>query len=137
MEEDYRGSHRAPTREDDVNSAMYEMDKTYPSDIYSRDGLRLYGGGRGQTYDKESYAVIMRVRGKPDAPVVIYRAVPKNATNINEGDWVTPSLTYARQHNLSNLDGKGKVLKKTVTAKELFTDGDSINEFGYSPIGEE
>ena len=54
---------------------------------------------------------------------------------INPGDWVTVDRAYAVEHGDSNLGGKGKyrIISKTVPAKHLFTDGNSIKEWGYSP----
>jgi len=54
-------------------------------------------------------------------------------TVINPGDWVTINRRYAVGHGESQLDGKYKILKKTVTAKEIFTDANSIHEWGYNP----
>ena len=48
---------------------------------------------------------------------------------INSGDWVTISKGYAREHG-KNL-GNFRILTKTVMAKQLFTDGNSIHEWGY------
>lgn len=50
---------------------------------------------------------------------------------INSGDWVTISKAYAIDHGKSNLGGKYKVITKLVKAKNLFTDGNSIHEWGY------
>lgn len=55
--------------------------------------------------------------------------------SINRGDWVTVSRSYAKEHGEGALNGNYKLLSKTVSAKELFTNGDSINEFGYWPEG--
>lgn len=52
---------------------------------------------------------------------------------INPGDWVTISKQYAADHGRSALNGKYKILSKTVKAKDLYTDGNSIHEWGYSP----
>ena len=52
---------------------------------------------------------------------------------INPGDWVTLSLNYAKQHGIGALNNKYKLLSKTVRADQLFTNGDSLNEFGYNP----
>jgi hypothetical protein len=113
------------------------MDQVYPEDIYSPKGIRIYGAGSNQAIwkaaDRESMSVILRTRGKPDADVVIYRAVPLKATKINDRDWVTPSLSYARIHLEGVLNGEGRILKKTVKAKDIYTEGNSINEFGYDP----
>jgi len=54
---------------------------------------------------------------------------------INPGDWVTPSRAYAREHGMAALNGKFKIISKTARAGELFTDGNSILEWGYYPQG--
>lgn len=51
---------------------------------------------------------------------------------INIGDWVTINPSYAKEHGQGNLNNRYKILSKTVTAKELFTDGGSIHEWGYN-----
>lgn len=50
---------------------------------------------------------------------------------INNGDWVTISLNYARQHGVSNLNNRYKIITKTVRAKDLYTDGNDVLEWGY------
>ena len=52
---------------------------------------------------------------------------------INKGDWVTTSKAYAVDHGKSNLKNNYRVLSKTVKAKEIFNDGNSIHEWGYHP----
>ena len=52
---------------------------------------------------------------------------------INPGDWVTINRNYAKEHGKSNLHNNYKIVSKTVTAKELFTDANSIHEWGYNP----
>ena len=52
---------------------------------------------------------------------------------INVGDWVTLSKDYAVLHGESTLRGDYKILTKRVPARTLFTDGNSIFEFGYDP----
>ena len=52
---------------------------------------------------------------------------------INAGDWVTLSKDYAKEHGQSALGGNYKVIKKKVPARQLYTQGDSLNEFGYDP----
>lgn len=51
---------------------------------------------------------------------------------INDGDWVTTIREYAIQHGKSHLGNKFKILSKTVKAKNVYGNGDSIFEFGYS-----
>ena len=57
----------------------------------------------------------------------------ENKITINSGDWVTINRQYAVLHGAASLDGNYKILSKTVRAKELFTDGNSIHEWGYDP----
>lgn len=52
---------------------------------------------------------------------------------IEKGNWVTLSKSYAIDHGKSNLNGKYSILSKTVPSKHLYTDGNSINEWGYDP----
>lgn len=57
----------------------------------------------------------------------------KEKLKINVGDWVTTSKKYAMEHGQANLGGRYKIISKTVPAKHLFTDGNSIHEWGYDP----
>lgn len=52
---------------------------------------------------------------------------------IQKGDWVSPSKKYATEHGRDNLNNKYRIISKTVKAKELYTDGNSIHEWGYHP----
>ena len=95
-----------------------------------------------EPYSREGLKIIQDIRGKPDAEVTIYRAVPAGVTEINPGDWVTQVQSYARIHGESNIQrydidgpiGPGfTILSRTVTAKELVWPGDSPVEFGWFP----
>ena len=128
-ETDYRGYHTAPTRADGFGAPATDIEEMMP-DFYERP--EIYTTGMPQA-DKESVSVLMRIKGKPDAPVTIYRAVPTGADEINPGDWVTLSPSYAESHLLSNLEA-GHVISMKIPARDLWFDGDSINEFGYDPV---
>ena len=56
----------------------------------------------------------------------------KVLNKINDGDWITTIRQYAVDHGKSHLNGKYKILSKTVKAKNVYGNGDSIFEFGYS-----
>jgi hypothetical protein len=59
---------------------------------------------------------------------------PSNDINtINAGDWVTLTKEYAKDHGESALKGEYKIISKKVKAKEVWTNADSIHEFGYQP----
>jgi hypothetical protein len=170
---------------------MHDLTGVYPEDIYSFEGARLYGDQGGGGEDRLSVGLMQRCRGRPNALVKIYRAVPKALTRedriqeietqkryvqkygkfprdvdlrgmdrhkfydqisdeleklqaqppsapaekrvIHPGDWVSISRNYAKQHGISALNGQYQILTKTVKAKDLFTNGDSLHEWGYSP----
>ena len=56
-----------------------------------------------------------------------------NINDINPGDWITINKKYAKEHGESALGGKYKIISKKVKAKDIFTNGDSIHEWGYDP----
>ena len=49
---------------------------------------------------------------------------------INNGDWITLTKQYAKEHGDSHL-GNYKIVSKNVKAKTVFSDGNSVQEFGY------
>lgn len=129
----YQMGHTAPV-DLETDSPLYELDRnTYPSDVYSSKAAHLYGSGFDQA-DQKALQVINRVRGNPNADVVIYRAVHSSipTDTINEGDWVTLTREYADEHGNHALRGEYKVLTKTVKAADLYTDGNSLQEWGYT-----
>ena len=54
---------------------------------------------------------------------------------INSGDWVTINRKYAVEHGQHALNGNYKIISKRVCAKCVFTDANSLHEFGYWDIG--
>jgi len=130
-EYDYRGSHTAPDRESGVplHDLTANDNIVYPDDVYSSNGIRYYGSG--DATDRLNFSIIQKFRGKPNGKVTIYRAVPPNVDKINPGDWVTITSKYARDH-MEGEDG-WKILKMTVPAKDIYTNGDSLDEWGYDP----
>jgi hypothetical protein len=128
---DYVGQHRAPTR--DAGAPAFNLaGDIYPDDIYSSKAVQYYGTG-SDAMDRRTMGLLQSLRGKPDADVTIYRAVPKGVDNLNAGDWVTVSKQYAKDHGESALGGDFDIIEKKVKAKDIFTNGDSIHEFGYDP----
>ena len=63
--------------------------------------------------------------------------MPKGVKDINSGDFVTPSKTYARDHAYSGYgpmgDEAGDVISKKVKVKDIYSPGNDLNEFGYFP----
>jgi len=129
--EDYRKDHEAPGP--DYAAPMYDLEKMYPKDVYT---------GRGHEYanspeERDGLYAVSRTHNKPWAPITIYRAVPKDISRakINVGDWVTTSRAYAKEHGEAHLGGHGayKILKLIAHARDLYTAGDSLAEWGYYP----
>jgi hypothetical protein len=106
----------------------------FPEDFYSDKGRQWYGSGYGRM-DAGTHGMLRSIRHKPETQVHVYRAVPSHAKSavINPGDWVTPTKDYAIQHGESNLQGQYRIVSKKVPAKHLWTDGNSIHEWGYDP----
>jgi hypothetical protein len=94
---------------------------------------------------KKATEEIVERFGKADESSVILQYI-KNKTKeleneedntkkfkIERGNWVTPDKNYAKMHGLGALNGKYKIISKTVRAKDLYTDGNSLSEWGYDP----
>ena len=137
MDGSYRMAHK-PNPEGARLDDMTGGGEYFPSDIYSPDGLRLYGNPNN-LFDRESFAAIQDARGNPNKFIFVYRAVPnqEEIDTINPGDFVTLSRSYAENHAASGygFDGQqaGKVLEEEVQVKDLRSDGNDLNEFGYFP----
>lgn len=130
----YQGQHQAPTK--DSGAAGHNLSGIYPEDFYSWQGANYYGHGEDQARDRALHSRIVSWKGNQSAPVTIYRAVPKDApkgTKINVGDWVTPERQYAMEHGEGALNGNYRIIKQNVKARDIFTNGDSIYEWGYDP----
>jgi len=133
--ENYVGWHTAPQA--DSGAPAWNLKNIYPDDVYGPNGARYYGH-YGDYRDAAAMAVIRDLKDHPARRVMIYRAIPadiKGAT-INPGDWVTTVRDYAAEHGKSQFD-KYRILSKTVKARDIFTNGDSIFEWGYDPQKEQ
>lgn len=129
---DHRGAHQAPDQKD---APLWDLTggDIYPKDVYLY-GERYYGVGDGS--DRGAWGTVFAYQRRPLKPLKVYRAVPKSVVGakIAAGDWVTISRSYATLHGRSSLAGEFKVISKTVKAGDLFTDGNSILEWGYWPM---
>lgn len=82
-------------------------------------------GKQGSAWYDKAYDLREQLRNAPA------QAAPK--LDINKGDWITVNRNYAKDHGESTLNGKYKIISKKVRAKDIYTNGDSIHEFGYDP----
>lgn len=129
QDEDWRAAHRPPDPDDDVGAPLHQLDRVMP-DFYERPSLYHFG----EPGQHEATSAAFRVRGRPDAKVRIYRALPAQHAHrgFQPGDWVSTSKEYARQH-ARQTDPKHDwpVIRTSVRAGELWTHGDSVAEYGY------
>lgn len=126
----YRDSHLAPDAEGGVSGS--QISEVYP-ELNNRDFTENYGDGF--KYDAKTVKIIREMQKNPDADVTIYRTVPKDidVNSINFGDWVALTKDYADEHGKARFDGQYKIIEQVVKASDLYTDGNSIHEWGYSP----
>jgi hypothetical protein len=136
-----------PIRLDNLTKDVNGEQAGYPNDFYTKKGKQIYAPGPKFKDDEfgiannESYNIITKAKDNPDMEVTIYRAVPNedNITKINEGDFVTLSKKYAELHGASGYgsmgNDAGKILEMKVKVKDLYWDGNDVNEFGYFPSG--
>ena len=82
-----------------------------------------------EDYDELQKKIVQSIKNEIEKLESVIESDKK--IKINNGDWVTLSLKYAKEHGRDNLNNKYKILTKTVKSKSLFNDGNSINEFGY------
>lgn len=132
-DDNWKMDHKAPNSNDGYSNSMDKIDKSYGSDgsIYSSQAVYYYGEGR--EYDRKSISVIKSARNNPDKMIKIYRAVPTTVkdTRMRNGDWVAITKEYAEEHGGRVLDNDFRIIENTVPAKYLYSNGDSINEWGY------
>lgn len=127
---DYRIDHRAPYK-DGYSASLDDVSSVYGEDIYGKNAVRYFGTFEG--FDSESVGYIQQSKGKPNGTIIVYRAVPISvkSNQIRNGDWITLTYQYAKNHGESNIIGNYRVIKKKVRIGDVYTNGDSIHEFGY------
>ena len=122
----YKVQHEAPML--DSYPSASDLNDVFP-DVYSGKALQYYG--TGVDYDNKAISIIKGMNANPSKAVTVYRAVPKDVTDINPGDWITTTKQYALDH-IGDDDGFHIITKK-VKPGEMASDGNSIHEFGYDP----
>lgn len=127
---EYGARHRPPGP--DSGAPLYDLTARgiYPPDVY--DHPEWYESGN--PLDRSAYAVARYARGRPNAEVDIFRAVPCGIRRINPGDWVSTVQAYAVQHGRHESDPSQDmcVITARVPARCLHTNGDSLLEWGYN-----
>lgn len=141
-DESWRMNHRAP-RKDEENSNPFNTEKIVPEDFWEHP--EWYTNIRHSSETRESYYAMkpaidkykrLMAEGKTEeadnVTITMYRGVDKTANkreaSFRNGDWITPSRSYAL---LSAPYGKARVISQEVKLKDIWWDGNSINEWGY------
>jgi len=124
----YRGSHVAPNAER-YGATLDNLGGIMPADVYSSKGISLYGIN-DPAIDREWFAAAYRAKNNPNYETTVWRAVPKGVKDINSGDWVTTSKTYAKNHGENTLNGEYDLISAKVKANTLTSEGYPY-EFGY------
>lgn len=134
-EDSFRMSHRAPSYDEEgIDKSMIDMANNKDN---IRDSLNEQMRMNQDNNRKESVNAINNALSSIEkdgkAMVTIYRAVPKSIkeSNVRNGDWVTLSESYAKQHGNHALEGNYRIIKEEVPAENLYWDGNDINEWGY------
>lgn len=87
----YRGLHQAPSISG-ANS-LDNLADVYGDDIYSPNALRYFGmGDEFRKADMESLSAISRAKGKPNAMVTVYRAVPNFKTSAQKASELSEDM---------------------------------------------
>lgn len=141
-DESWKKNHRAP-RKDEENSNPFNTEIIVPADYWTHP--EWYTQIRHNATDRESYYNLksaidkykrLVAEGKQEeadkVTVTMYRGVDRTAnkkeSKFRNGDWITPSREYAL---LSAPYGKARVISQDVLLKDIWWDGNSINEWGY------
>lgn len=121
------GNHRpgSPDATIDNLTVLFE-------DVYENPQYYVHSGT--EPYEREAIQVLLRCKGKPHQRLTIYRALPPGYTEIRTGDWVATAEGYARQHAMQDDDPAHDwpVIKAEVEARQVFSGGNDILEWGYS-----
>lgn len=132
---EFRMSHRAPSYDEEgIDKSMIDVANNKDN---IRDSLNEQMRMNQDKNRKESVNAINNALSSIEkdgkAMVTIYRAVPKSIkeSNVRNGDWVTLSESYAKQHGNHALEGNYRIIKEEVPAENLYWDGNDINEWGY------
>ena len=124
----YQIDHKPMTKAGGA-ATLDDLIPAFGEDIYGKNALQFFGSGDAR--ERNVVKTLSALRGKPNAPVTIYRGVPKDVNGINAGDWVTldakVAADYAAQHP------GGKVISMQVPASHVTSWADSLLEFGYHP----
>jgi len=108
-------NHRAVKKSREAQNLIYSLMDKYPIEEHD--------------YDSQQDLMIEDLENQIDD----LKSQSKEKIKLEKGNWVSPSQRYVKMHGMSALNGNYKIISKTVKAKDLYTDGNSLSEWGYDP----
>lgn len=133
---EYQIQHK-PMSQEGGAARLNDLTTAFGEDVYGENALQFYGSGDKR--EAKILKLLQSLRGKPDVKVTIYRGVPKTASGINSGDWITLDKSVAQDYvdqALENEGVSGKVISMEVPASHITSWPDALLEFGYFPLKE-
>ena len=85
-------------------------------------------------YTEESIRNLRSTVKSASRKIKMYRAVDSNIEEdgFRNGDWITPSRSYAEHHiSLNGHWNGGRIIEQDVSVDNIWWDGNDINEWGY------
>ena len=135
----WRMGHTAPNSKDDISLDNLKESGLIPDDFWEHPEWYTHSYEERESYYKVKKAIELqetRNANGVDRPahMWVYRAVDKTKNKredyFRNGDWVTPSKEYAINEGKMNPNGY-RIIKHSVSIKNLYWDGNSIAELGY------
>jgi GNAT superfamily N-acetyltransferase len=129
--DEFKMQHRAPDRGDESLATIKESG-VIPKDYWTHPQYYQSTSDEMASWSKISRAVDRQKQSDKPVRIPVYRAVPKDVkeSNLRNGDWVSPSLEYAKNEG-GMISGGYRIIQGYARLDQLWWDGNSINEFGY------
>lgn len=128
---------RASLETDSPDLSLEDISLGYtsqPDDIFDHPERYMQSDSTSKETARAIKATLNALKkGNKDAKIKVFRAVPLSVKEgrLRNGDWVTPSRTYADMHGNHRLEGEYRVIEEEVPAKDLWWDGNDVREWGY------
>lgn len=136
----YKMQHTAPNPEDgDVSLDKLRESALIPNDYWDHPEWYTFSQAERESFSKVKDALRRKdayeeKKSNAIPTIPVYRAVDKEKnkreTYFRNGDWVTPSLDYAREEGIRNPNGY-RIIHAKVPINQLYWDGNSIAEMGF------
>ncbi|MDR1024856.1 MAG: hypothetical protein LBL56_03955, partial [Treponema sp.] len=129
--DEYRMAHQAPSK-GDYNLLTIKESGVVPDDYWTHPKYYQYEASEFESFYSITKALDLAKRINREPGMFMYRAVPKDVKedSFRNGDWITPSKNNASLEGES-IPGGYRLVSQRVLLKNIWWDGNSINEFGF------